>query len=454
MSRLIVSVSGVRGIVGETLTFDVARQFGAAFATMLGPGKTVALGRDSRPSGKDFAKAIVEGLTGGGVNAVDLGMVSTPGVALMIKRLSADGGVIITASHNPSPYNGIKFMTPSGVNLPVEQAARLKTIWESGRFHTAGTPGKVTRDDRTHRLHIDAVKAIVNVPAIRGRKFKVVLDSINGAGSVPTAMLLAELGCELVHINGRPTGEFVHEPEPIARNLTGLCEEVRKHKAGIGFAQDPDADRLVIVDENGVFIGEEYTLALTAAYVLTRTTGPIACNLSTSRMLDDVAVRAGAKLFRTPVGEANVAARMMKEGCVFGGEGNGGVMDPRVVTVRDSLVGIGLMLDCLAATGKTVSGLVAELPRYEMLKDKFPCPLEKTGKVVAAVRAAYAARKGARLNDEDGLRIDLPEGWVQIRASNTEPIMRIMAEAADAEAATALAAEVRRMADAVVAATT
>jgi phosphomannomutase len=448
VSELIVSVSGVRGIVGETLTMPIAEDFGRAFATMLGAGKTVVLGRDSRPSGADFARAITAGLNGGGVNVVELGIVTTPGAALMIKRLGADGGVVITASHNPAPYNGIKFMSPAGVNLPAAQAARLKDIWRNRRFTPADRPGAVAQNGDTHRLHIQAVLAILDIDAIKRRKCTVVLDSINGAGCVPTARLLEQLGCRLIHVNGTPTGDFPHEPEPIVKNLTGLCDEVRRHKADIGFAQDPDADRLVIVDENGVFIGEEYTLALTAAFVLSQRKGDLAANLSTSRMIDDLAGRAGVTMFRTPVGEANVADRMTKEGCLFGGEGNGGVMDPRVVLVRDSLVGIGLMLNYLAAAGKTVSQLVADMPRYAMLKDKFPCPLAQAPAVVAKVKAALAARPGAKLNEEDGLRVDLPEGWVQIRASNTEPIMRIMAEAASAPAAQALADEVRRIADA------
>ncbi len=442
-----VSVSGVRGIVGEALTGEVAEQFGRAFATMLPAGATIALGRDSRPSGPMIRDAVIVGLNAGGVNVIDLGIVSTPGVALMIKHLSAGGGIVITASHNPAPYNGIKFMTPEGLNLPAEQAERLKEIWQSGKFPTAETPGTITQNDQTHNLHVKAVCDIVDAEAIAGRKFKVVLDSINGAGCEGTALLLNKLGCELVHINGEPTGEFAHEPEPIAANLTGLCEAVRQHGADIGFAQDPDADRLVIVDETGKFIGEEYTLALASAFVLKQRKGPLATNLSTSRMMDDIAASAGVKLHRTPVGEANVAAVMVREGCVFGGEGGGGVIDPRMVLVRDSFVGIALMLNFLDETGNAVSELVAELPRYHMLKDRFPCPQGAAAEILSAVREAFASRPGAKVNDEDGLRVDLPAGWMHIRASNTEPIMRIVAEADDAESAGKIAEEVRKIAE-------
>jgi len=447
MSRLMVGVSGVRGVVGETLTGEVAEQFGRAFATMLGAGRTVALGRDTRKSGPMIRDAVVSGLSVGGVNVVDLGVVSTPGVALMIKHLSADGGIVITASHNPMPYNGIKFMTPEGLNLPAELAEQLKRTWQSGRFAAADTPGAVTAEPGTHALHVRTVLGIVDAGAIAAKGFRVVLDSINGAGCVGTARLVRELGCELIHLNGEPTGEFAHEPEPIAANLSELCEAVRRHRADVGFAQDPDADRLVIVDEQGRFLGEEYTLALTSAFILSDRKGDLATNLSTTRMMDDVASAAGVRLYRTPVGEANVAAKMIEAGCIFGGEGNGGVIDPRVVTVRDSFVGIGLTLNYLGESGRTVSELAAALPRYEMLKEKFPCPVDAAEKILSAVGAAMSSRPGAKLNTADGLRVDLPDGWVHVRASNTEPIMRITTEALTAEAAKALTAEVRRIAE-------
>ena len=449
MPRLMVGVSGVRGIVGETLTAEIAGQFALAFATTLGTGKTVVLGRDTRPSGPMLCETIIAALAMAGVDVVDLGVVSTPGVALMIKHLGADGGIVVTASHNPAPYNGIKFMTPEGLNLPAEQAERLKEVWRSGQFALPERRGTVTQDETTHDRHIAAVCDIVDVPAIEACSFKVVLDSINGAGCEGTAMLMDRLGVELIHLNAEPTGEFAHEPEPIARNLTGLCEAVRQQGAHVGFAQDPDADRLAIVDETGHFIGEEYTVTLCSQFVLTQHKGDLATNLSTTRMMDDVAAAAGVKLHRTPTGEANVAQAMVREGCVFGGEGGGGAMDPRVVTVRDSFVAITLILNCLAASGKRVSELVAAIPSYHMLKDKFPCPQGAAGKIVAAVKAEIASRPGAEVNEEDGLRVDLPDGWIGVRASNTEPIMRITAEAADVEAAKALASEVRNIADSI-----
>ncbi|NLF31166.1 MAG: phosphoglucosamine mutase [Planctomycetes bacterium] len=449
MSRLMVSVSGVRGEIGRTLTPEIAAQFGSAFGTMLGAGATVVVGRDSRPSGPMIRSAVISGLLACGVRAIDLGLVTTPGAALMTGELKADGGVVITASHNPLPWNGIKFLRPTGLGLSVEAAARLKQIWESRDYAYVDPArcGTETTNDSTHATHVGKVLSIVDVKAIARRRFKVVLDSVNGAGGVGTAMLLKKLGCELIPMNAEPTGLFAHTPEPTEANLTDLCAEVARCGAAVGFAQDPDADRLALVDEHGTYIGEEYTLALCAAYVLGGRTGSAAANLSTSRMIDDIAARHGGTVFRTPVGEANVAGRMLEEGCIIGGEGNGGIIDPRVVPVRDSMAGMALVLAYLTATGRTLGELVGDIPRYAMIKAKFPCPADAAPKVAAAARKQYAGRKGAAFNDSDGLRIDLPSGWVHVRASNTEPIMRIIAEAPARDAAEALVEEVRQIAE-------
>ena len=253
MGRLIVSVSGVRGEIGLSLTPDVAAGFGSALATMLGAGSTVAVGRDSRPSGPTVRNAVVSGLEDCGVNVIELGVVTTPGVALMTARLGADGGVVITASHNPIQWNGIKFLMPDGVGFSAARAGQLKAVWESGEFAYVAPDrcGTESANTQTHDAHVEVVTAVVDVGAIAARRFKVVLDSVNGAGCVGTSQLLGALGCELIHMNERPTGLFPHPPEPTAENLTSLCEEVKRHGAAIGFGQDPDADRLAIVDENG-----------------------------------------------------------------------------------------------------------------------------------------------------------------------------------------------------------
>jgi phosphomannomutase len=449
MDRLMVSVSGVRGTVGGTLTPRVACDFGCAYAAMLGAGKTVTVGRDSRTSGPMIRGALVSGLLAGGVGVVDLGVASTPVCAWMTRRLGADGGVIITASHNPAQYNGMKFLQPIGTGLVAADAERLKEIWQAGRFSLAdhSAQGRECFDPSGPAGHVQAVLEQCDTGAIAGKRFKVVVDSVNGAGGPEARLLMDNLGCKLTHLNAEPTGLFAHNPEPVAENLGALCQAVRENRAAAGFAQDADADRLAIVDESGTFIGEEYTLALCAAFVLHGRKGPLATNLATSRMIDDVAARAGQKVLRAPTGEANVVDAMRAGGCIFGGEGGGGVIDPRVVLVRNSFVGMAMVLQYLTETGKPLSELVAEIPRYVMLKTKMPCSAEAAGKVVARAKAVFATRHGATMNDSDGLRIDLPGRWVCVRASNTEPIMRIIAEAPDQAAAEALVAEVRKLAD-------
>ncbi len=448
MAELIVSVSGVRGIVGETLTPEVAEDFGKAFAATLGgPGKSVAIGRDSRPSGPEIFKAMARGLTASGVDVIDLGLVTTPGAAMMTRKLGCDGGVIITASHNPSQYNGIKFLQPTGTALTATMAEKLKSIWSAGQFTQADQVGAITINDQTHDEHIEAVCQICDPALIAGKKFKVALDSINGAGCIVTPRLLEKLGCDFVGINTEPTGNFAHEPEPIAQNLQQICEAVKSTGADIGFAQDPDADRLVLVDENGTLPGEEYTLALAAAQILRHNKGKLATNLSTSRMIDDIAVAAGAEVLRTPTGEANVVQTIQSQGCIFGGEGNGGVIDPRVGGVRDSLVGMALILQYMAETSQPLSELISQIPSYFMLKTKLPCKREALGEIFDRTRKLLGDIPGARLDESDGLRIDLDEGWVNVRGSNTEPIMRIMAEASDESTARKLIAQVRTIAD-------
>src|SRR4029079_9775096 len=231
----------------------------------------------------------------------------------------------------------------------------------------------VVRNTETHALHVKRVLDRVDSLGISTRRYKVVLDSVNGAGCVATATLLNKLGCQLIHLNGTPNGQFPHEPEPTRENLTGLADEVKRQKAQVGFAQDPDADRLAVVDENGMYIGEEYSLALCAQYILSKKRGVTATNLSTSRMIDDIAARTGSRVVRTAVGEANVVDAIVREGATIGGEGNGGVIDPRIVPGRDSMVGMGYVLGLMAGTGKTISQLVAEIPRYEIVKTKFEC---------------------------------------------------------------------------------
>ncbi len=443
---LMISVSGVRGIIGEGLTPQLACDFGCAFGTYLRGGRVV-LGRDTRPSGPMVTAGVTAGLNACGCDVLDLGVVSTPGVSLMTRHLGAAGGVVITASHNPQAWNGIKFLSGNGWAYPPEIATRIREIFESKEFLLTDAIGAgcVIKQPGTHEQHIEAVMRHIDVERIRQQQFRVVLDSINGAGGNGGHKLLRRLGCELHHINAEPNGLFVHSPEPIAENLHGLAEAVQEQGAQIGFAQDPDADRLALVDENGTYIGEEYTLALSAKNVLASRPGPLAANLSTSRMIDELAREAGNQVVhRTPVGEANVARAVVGNQCVLGGEGNGGVIDPRIVPVRDSFTAMGLILDLMATSGKSLSRLVSEIPQFTMIKQKFPCSREKINEVLAEVARSFADQ---RINDADGIRIDWPEGWVHVRGSNTEPIIRIIAEAGDKPSAEDLIGRVRAIAD-------
>ncbi len=435
--RLIISVSGMRGVVGENLTASVAADYGCAFGTFLEEnyaGKkerlSVCVGRDSRPSGQELGSAVTEGLCAVGIDVIDLGIVTTPGVGIMLRELGCAGGVIVTASHNPGQYNGIKLLLGNGVAPPSDAAEQIKQYFFDKQFGLVDSSdcGKVTSDEQTDTTHIAKVLAIVDRGAIAAKRFKVVLDSVNGAGGRVTKKMLAELGCEVSAINDEPTGLFAHGPEPTAENLKGLCEIVKTEGAEVGFAQDPDADRLAIVDENGNYIGEEYSLALAAKYIFSKKTGKAATNLSTSRMIDDVAERAGGQVIRTAVGEANVAAAMFEHDCIIGGEGNGGVIDLRVGPVRDSLVGMALVLQLMAETGKTVSQLAGEIGGYYMSKDKFAADKSQAELILDLAKKTFA---GAKLDITDGCRFDFGDGWLHVRASNTEPVMRIIVEAKD-----------------------
>ncbi|MHC4642004.1 MAG: phosphoglucosamine mutase [Planctomycetota bacterium] len=435
--QLIISISGMRGIIGENLTASIAEEYGCAFGTFLKnrqAGKkeklSVCIGRDSRPSGEMLKSAVTEGLCKTGVDVIDLGFVTTPGVGIMVNELGCSGGVVITASHNPAQYNGIKLLLENSMAPPPDSAEQIKRLFFDKQFTLVDSQdcGRVTSNDQTDTVHIAKVLVIVDKEAIADKKFNVVLDSVNGAGGRITKRLLAELGCEVTAINDEPTGVFAHVPEPTAENLTGLCEAVKTGRAEIGFAQDPDADRLAIVDEAGTYIGEEYTLALAAKYIFSRKTGKAATNLSTSRMLDDVAEEAGGQVIRTPVGEANVAKAMLENNCIIGGEGNGGVIDLRVSPIRDSLVGIVLVLQLMTETGKSISELASEIGGYYMSKDKFTAEKSQAQQILDSAKGTFT---DTRLDTSDGCRFDFDDGWLHLRASNTEPVMRIIVEAKD-----------------------
>lgn len=451
---LMIGISGMRGTVGGTLTPQVVTRMAFALASWLkrtqqptnGTHFRVVLGRDSRPSGPFVRDAAASALVASGIELIDLGIVTTPGVAMMVQHLSADAGIVITASHNPVRWNGLKFLDRRGIAPPPEQAKLVRALHDEQASELVGVDRLVvpTRDEQTHAVHLKRVLERLDVLGISTRRFKVVLDSVNGAGGVVSSTLLSKLGCTLVHLNGTPDGRFPHEPEPTEANLMQLAEEVRRQRADVGFAQDPDADRLAIVDETGRYIGEEYSLALCALLLLSKKPGVAVTNLSSSRMLDDIAAQTGSRVVRTPVGEANVVDAMLRENAVIGGEGNGGVIDTRIVPGRDSLVGMGYVLQLLANSGKPLSRIVNELPRYEIVKTKFDCKREDADRAVAAIKQQFASEK---IDVQDGIRIDWSDAWVHARPSNTEPIMRIIAEAPTRTLAEEKIAAVRAVAD-------
>lgn len=443
----------MRGVVGSTLTPSVVTRMASAFAVWLrqgpaplnGRGYRVVFGRDSRPSGNWVQDAASAALIASGIELIDLDVVTTPGVAMMLKHLGADAGVIATASHNPVEWNGLKFLNRDAVAPPPADAVAIRKLYDENRSSLTSVHELIPpqRNGETHALHVRRVLEHVDTLGISSKRFKVVLDSVNGAGCVATATMLNKLGCQLIHLNGIPNGKFAHEPEPTEKNLTGLADEVRRQKAHVGFAQDPDADRLAIVDEEGTYIGEEYSLALAARLILSKKKGAIAVtNLSSSRMLDDIAAKYDGRVIRTPVGEANVIQAMLESGAVIGGEGNGGVIDPRIVPGRDSLVGIAYVLQLMTATGKSISQLVKELPRYEIVKTKFECRREDANRAVEAIKSRFVSE---RIDTKDGIRIDWDDSWVHARPSNTEPIMRIIAEAPTRDAADARIAAVQEV---------
>ncbi len=425
--ELIVSVSGIRGVVGRGLTADAAARFASAYGGTIGP-KTVLVSRDGRPSGDMLRHAVIAGLLGAGCSVEDIGITPTPTCGFAVRALGAAGAIQITASHNPAPWNGLKMFGADGAVLPADRGAEVRGCYESGDFPRAGWDGIGTTRVPPDVLgeHRHAVLDLVSVARVASHRFRVFLDANAGAGGPLGFQLLTDLGCEVVQHECEPTGRFVHEPEPTPANLTDVAPWVKQSGSAVGFVLDPDADRLALIDEHGVCVSEEATLALAVRYRLNQQAGPVVLNLSTSRMAEDVARAAGCSCVRAAVGEANVVARMRAEGAVIGGEGNGGVIDPRVGWVRDPFVGMAFILSLMAETGQPFSELVAGLPRYAMLKTKFEVPRAKLADAFGAIERRWP---DARVNRDDGLRLDGSDWWLHVRGSNTEPVVRVIAEA-------------------------
>ena len=447
---LIVSVSGLRGIVGGSLTPEVAVRYVAAFAATLPPGPIV-IGRDGRTSGPLLAAALTEGLTRSGRDVIDCGIAATPTVGIVVRQERAAGGIQISASHNPAPYNGLKLFSSEGRVLPAAGGAEVLERFRATASVTepAGQAAAKSGTVRTvdgGPAHVALVAKTVDVEAIRRCRPRVWLDSGHGAGSRVARPLLEHLGCEVVIEGGEPDGLFEHTPEPTADNLAGMLPRIAAARAHVGFFQDPDADRLAIATAEGRYIGEEATLALAVETVLAKTPGPIVVNCSTSGMAALIAAWRGVACHVSAVGEANVVDAMLASAAILGGEGNGGVIDPRVVLVRDSFVAMALVLERMctasgAAHGRgnegitSIDSLARALPQLVTKKTKVDLSPELQGPALAtAIDRIERAFPQARANRLDGLRLDWDGGWLLVRASNTEPIVRIVAEAADATA--------------------
>jgi phosphomannomutase len=422
-----ISISGVRGVIGNSLTPKLLTRFAQAFGTHTGSG-TIVIGRDPRTSGEMVKHAVVAGLLSTGSRVVDIGMCPVPTVQLQVRRRRAQGGIAITASHNPAEWNALKFIGSSGLFLDAGQARELLDIYHQGQYTKVGGPEirTVEQIDGATDAHIAAILDVLGPLPQGRRKLRVVLDSCNGAGSLVGPKLIAALGAEVVPLNVTPDGSFPRPAEPLAENLGDLCRMVKEHQADIGFAQDMDADRLAIVSEQGDAIGEDYTLVLATMFVLGKEKGPVVVNLSTTSAVADVAASFGCPIFLTKIGEVNVTDAMQQHSAVIGGEGNGGVIYPRINFARDSLVGMALVLHLLAESGKSVSQLLETVPRYSIVKEKLTCPSDRIGALLRMVRQEYAQFP---LDTRDGVKVTTPDGWFLVRGSNTEPIIRVVAEA-------------------------
>ena len=427
MSKLMVSVSGIRGIFGETLTPEMVVKFAAKFGTLCNRGKII-VGRDSRTTGPIVYHSVVAGLLSVGCEVVNLGVVSTPTVLLAVEESNADGGLSITASHNPAQWNALKLVGGNGMFLFPENAQEfIRTIDTPIEYCQWDQVRGVSEDFEATARHIKKVLEIpyLDLEKIRSRKFKVVLDSVNGAGGVISPTLLKELGCELIELNTEPTGHFAHVPEPLNKNLTQLADAVKVHGADIGFATDPDVDRLAIVNEKGECIGEEFSILLTEKYILAKNKGDIVINLSSSMASEDIAKQFGVKVHRTKVGEINVGKKMKEIKSPVGGEGNGGVIVPDVHYTRDAPAGMAVILGLLAEDGRKVSEIVEEIPHYYFAKGKVEIPADKLDPVMENADKVYA---DFEKDTQDGLKIIGEKFWIHIRKSGTEPIIRVYVE--------------------------
>ena len=454
---LIKSISGIRGTIGgpvsENLTPVDVVKFAAAYAGWLKTDRparrlSVVVGRDARISGEMVAGLVMGALQGCGVDVVDIGLATTPTTEMAVAGFGADGGIIVTASHNPGNWNALKLLNHKGEFLSDADGKEILRLAETEAFDfvAAGDLGRIRERVSYDSEHIRRVLALplVDVEAVRRAGFRVVVDAVNSVGGVVIPMLLREMGVEVIGLNCEPDGRFAHDPEPLAKNLTEISALVPAERADLGIVVDPDVDRLALINEDGTMFGEEYTLVAVADYVLSHTPGATVSNLSSSRALRDVTRAHGCEYHASAVGEVHVVAKMKEVGAVIGGEGNGGVIYPELHHGRDALVGVALFLTLLARSGRKMTGLRATYPSYFMAKDKIELEPAATDVVDAMLVRAKSLYASEEIDDTDGVKIDFAEAWVHLRRSNTEPTIRIYSEAATDVAAQALADAVRK----------
>ncbi|MFA7419428.1 MAG: phosphoglucosamine mutase [Melioribacteraceae bacterium] len=439
MPTLMVSVSGIRGIVGDGLDPQTIVKYASAYADFCGKGKIV-IGSDGRISGEMVSKLVIGTLLAKGNDVVDIGICPTPTVLFNVKNLKAVGGIQISASHNPNEWNALKLLNRNGEFMTPEENRQMLSNIESANssYSSWNKLGKLTSYTKGLDAHIEAVLKLpfINVPKIRKRKFKVLLDCVNGAGSYSMPKLLEKLGCKVIEIYCSKSGIFPRLPEPIPENLKATMRAVKKHKADIGIVVDPDVDRLVLITDKGEPFSEENTITQAARFWLSKKKGNVVVNLSTTRAVDDVAKEFGCKVFRSSVGEANVVKKMKEVKAVIGGEGSGGVILPKAVFGRDSLTGTVIMLQHLLEFGGTMSDMKKVLPQYFIAKKKILIGNKNPDEVVKKLIEKYSDQQ---INTEDGLRIDFEDHWAHFRKSNTEPIIRCIVEAKNKKDAETLA---------------
>ena len=434
---LIKSISGIRGTIGgrtgDTLNpLDIVK-FTTAYAQFIG-GRKIVVGRDGRISGLMVRNVVVGTLMGMGYDVIDIGYATTPTTELAVRMAGADGGIIITASHNPRQWNALKLLNSEGEFLTAADGAEVLRMAEAEEFNYAEVDhlGSLTIDDSYNQRHIDSVLALklVDVDAIKARKFRVCVDTINSVGGIILPDLFKALGVDYEILNGECTGDFAHNPEPLEKNLQGIMDKMKQGGFDLGIVVDPDVDRLAFISEDGTMFGEEYTLVSVADYVLSHTVGNTVSNLSSTRALRDVTEKHGGKYTAAAVGEVNVTTKMKEVGAVIGGEGNGGVIYPESHYGRDALVGIALFLSSLAQKGCKVSELRATFPEYQIAKNRIDLtPETDVDAILVKVKEMFAKDATAQVNDIDGVKIDFPDRWVHLRKSNTEPIIRVYSEA-------------------------